>query len=145
MVELRECGFCGQFLDNEEELIPIYAGDPPKPQPQTARGFVEADRQVIGRRGEMGEVQVLGYEVDEIAAILDALERSDMIEFETKRAVEEVRAVGGEVKALAEATVDSSKVGAAVTVDAPQLSDPEPDLEVCRYCFESFAGGSDDG
>ena len=145
MVELTECDFCGQFLDDEEELIPIYAGDPPEPRPHTARGSAEIDERVIARttgaNHGMNDVQILGYTAGEIAAILDALKRSDMISIKTERAVEEVRAVSGEVKALAKTSIDSGKIGAYVGVDAPKLSEPEPDLEVCRFCYESISGG----
>jgi len=140
-----ECGFCERVLDDGEELTPIYVGDPPESQPQTSRGLAEIDRRVNGvNDAGFDQIEVFGYPIDEIMAILDAVERSDVIDIETKRAVEKVQSVSGQVKALVETTVDSSNVGAAVTVSPLPKSDPEPDIEVCRFCRESFTEGSDD-
>lgn len=138
----ERCGFCERLLDDGEETHPLYVGEPPKPKPRTARGFAKTDRQVIGR--EFEDIQILDYAVDEIAAILDALERSRELDVDVKRAVEEVRAAGtGEVMALAEATIDNSKVGASIAISEPRMTDPDPDLEVCRFCLEGMTEGSD--
>jgi len=167
-----ECDFCGQVLEEDEELHPVWVGEQPDPKPVFARATAEKDRRVMGRSVSRrddalprDDIQVLGRPMGQVVALMEALERSDAIQVDYKDAVQELRAVGSETPdALVEmsspaddklqrelsrvkedpnhvptftAEEDHDKVGVEVRVE-PEVERPEPDLEVCEFCKQSF-------
>lgn len=153
-----ECDFCGQVLEEDEDLHPVWVGEQPHPKPVFARATAEKDRRVMGRDTrrrddvrERPDLEVLGRPLGQVIALMEALGRSDAIEVDYKDAVQEVRAVGSEspdalvdMSAPADAKLqrltaeeDHGKVGVEIRVE-PEVERPDPDLEVCEFCKESF-------
>lgn len=140
-----ECDFCGQVLDEEDELYPVWVGEQPDPKPVFARATAEKDRRVMGRSVSgrddalpRDDMQVLGRPMGQVVALMDALEHSDAIEVDYKEAVEEVYSVQStSPEALVETHRDEGKVGAEIRVE-PEVERPDPDMEVCPYCKEEF-------
>jgi len=144
-----ECDFCGQVLDEEDELHPVWVGEQPDPKPTFARATAEKDRRVMGRSVRRrddalprDDMQVLGRPMGQVVALMDALDGSDAIQVDYKDAVQELRAVGSEspdalVETSFTAEEDHGKVGVEVRAD-PKVERPDPDMEVCPYCKEEF-------
>lgn len=142
-----ECDFCGQVLDEDEELIPVFVGSPPTPKPIHLQGFSEHPHSRYSQHGgDLSDVRLRGNTLGEYLALVDALESSDFVEFKMSAMVREVRAVGGashslEIEADAptrlDTRLDDKKAGASVRVEA-KFDEPEPDLRVCEFCEGNF-------
>ena len=144
---LSECQFCGRILDADESLLPVYIGERPDPLPVKARATADKQRKVVGRRANAdADIEVLGRPVDEISALLTALEASDHFSIDAKQSVAELRMVGEtEVSGFVEhstssvqSDIDTSKVGVTVRADPPSRTET-PDLSVCEHCAESLS------
>jgi exoribonuclease R len=169
-----ECDFCGQILEEDEDLHPVWVGEQPDPKPVFARATAKKDRRVMGRDTrrrdavrERPDLEVLGRPMGQVVALMEALGRSDAIEVDYKDAVRELRAVGSEtpdklvdMSAPADEKLqrtleqvkkdpnhiptftgeeDHDKVGVEIRVE-PEVERPDPDMEVCEFCKESFEG-----
>lgn len=133
----KQCDFCNMWLDDEdEELYPIYVGKS-NTQKIYSTGISNADSNVIGYRKHDGlnGVQVLGYPVNEIEAILDALDNCPNIELDTDRNVTPVHSIG-EFNTDFTHDPDSTKTGAKIFVEFKD--EREPDMMVCSFCKEKF-------
>jgi len=138
-----ECDFCGQWLDEDEELHPIFVGEPPEPKAVTARATAEADQRVMGRQVDNSglprdDIQVLGRPMGQVKALMEALETHSNIEVAYQEAVQEVHSVGlSEQPEAIVADYDSDRVGVHVHVE-PRSHNPEPDMMVCDFCKDEF-------
>lgn len=150
MNTITECDFCERWLDDEEDLHPIYVGEQPTPEPvrASAQKPEMGEMQTVGYGPENGNIQVLGRSVDEIAAILDAVEGSNEMQLNVYRSVFEQQRfdgklgfekgeVGNRVKGDIEFEENKSLISAEVVV-RPEGADREADMEVCGYCKEEF-------
>lgn len=153
---LRTCDHCGQMLEEDDELVPVWLGHLPKPDGERVKSVAEKRPKTIGYdTGEVGldTVEVMNRPLDELELMLSLIEKSDMVDLNIKRSVYEHRAVGGETH-FAEVNLDDAgmtrfesrrddmKVGGKLTVQ-PQRDEPDPDLMVCEYCEESISGEGD--
>lgn len=144
-----ECDFCGQSLEESEELHPLWVGEQPDPKPVFARATEQKDRRVMGRSvsardaaHKPEDIQVLGRPMGQVLALMEALDGSDAIEVEYKEAVRELRTFGStEPQKLVQTEEDHDKVGVTVRVD-PEVERPDPDMEVCEFCKEKFESDS---
>lgn len=153
---LRTCDHCGQMLEEDDELVPVWLGHLPKPSGERVKSVADKNAKTIGyEKGGVGvsTVEVLDKTVDELELMMDLIEKSDMVEMNIKRSVYEHRAVGGETHFTEvnldetgmtrfESHRDDMKVGGKLTVQ-PQRDEPDPDLMVCEYCEESISGEGD--
>lgn len=150
-----ECEFCDRVLDENEGLTPVFIGGRTKPKPVIARATAEKQREVIGCRTGSGldGVETLNRPVDELSAIIQALEGCNAIDIDAKGAVKEVYTIGEREprKFVSESAkgvdfdhdVDRSKVGVTITTQ-PRERCETPDLEVCEFCAESLRGEGDE-
>lgn len=138
---IDECDFCGNILDKDEELTPIFIGNPPAPKPIHLQGFSE---QPTNRKGD--QMYASGYTVGEYLAIIDALESADIINFDTYAETRTVESVGGLIddkniepspRQCFQSTIDENKAGARVRIK-PKFDEPEPDMQVCKFCKEAI-------
>lgn len=128
-----ECDFCGFELDDDEDLVPMYLGEPTPPEPVT----------LLGRHRKFGPGQI-----EEQAAMFQALhqevQESPDFNIEVHNRVHEVTG-----EALFEAgsgeptynpvdhTVRTDKVSVKL-VARPNMPTYEPDSMVCPNCAEMF-------
>lgn len=138
-----ECDFCDQQLDDGEELVPIWIGEPAEPDTEMSQDVVEKPKADGNRLGGM-EPRILNKPASEWLALWGALETSECIEVNTADRVLEPP----EPKVSPQAVIDSTqesfdehvnrdKAGATVKVKPPK-GHSEPDLEVCQFCSESL-------
>jgi hypothetical protein len=137
------CDFCDLPVEPDEELEPIYVGDPPEPQSQSFSA--------VEKRGKhTRNTRVLGQPVGVFMAAYRALEESDRTEISVKNVVHEVESVGGEVQFVTEDQAPpvseapelnyrtrTDKVGVGIQV-YPNMTNMSPDAEVCDTCAEMF-------
>lgn len=136
----QECDFCDRALDEDEELTPIYVGSPPGPRPAEARATAEKQRKVVGRRADPdSDLEVLDRPLDEIVALLKAIDTSDRFTLEAKQAVAEVYATGEEQPVQFDTDVNYDKVGVTLRAE-PKPSNQVPDMMVCEFCAEGLSG-----
>lgn len=129
-----ECDYCDQTLDEDEQLHPVYVGERPDPKPIEARATTAKRRDVVGyRKSAVDDVQVLGRPVDELTALIKALEGARGFEIEAKPSVMEVHEFGDLQPQMVDAPANDSKVGVKVTATPDPPSDT-PDMMVCDYC-----------
>lgn len=138
-----QCDFCNQFLDEDEELIPVYFGSPPTPQPIHLKGYHDKGPSRPGSTRRR-EAVLRGKEIGEYFALIDALRSSDLVEFDTYRSVEEVKPSGEvsiEPNALQklDSVINEQKAAAEVRIHA-DFDEPEPDMMVCEHCEEAING-----
>ena len=137
------CDFCDEPLEEDEELHPIYVGEIPSPKPIIAKAEKEKIKKNIAgyKLDEYGETKVLSKPIDEIDAIMEAIEGCKEIEIKTARRVMEPVPLEQEpdLKTTRDfgSSTNDSKVGATVTV-RPEPPRVTPDMEVCKICKEEF-------
>lgn len=129
----RECGFCGQLVDDGEDLEPVFVGRSPTPGPQVLRGLAEHPTQ-----GGLSDIRIRGHSVGEFLALLDALKTADGTDVEMckrVRMVENVEfgEVPPDVPAKVDTEIDEGKAAATVTIE-PSFDEPAADLHVCEHC-----------
>lgn len=152
MTDFRTCGFCERLLEDDEELAPVYIGEPPEPRPVRAAATVPKQRESIGYKQTVGDnlsggplandIQVLDLPADELAAMIQALENSDQFQFETSSSVHEPEPIMANDLPAAELEPDrgrnDDKVGAEITAK-PRPTSQNPDFLVCEFCEESLS------
>lgn len=131
-----ECDFCGQALDDGEELTPVFVGEPPEPKPQRIR----AESEKTG--GRMG-----GHSLGAYAALRTALSDESNIGVKLYDAVarlEDTEPAGVVVSEepnppdpSVELETDHTVASADVHI-SPDFDTPDPDMRVCPYCTDSF-------
>lgn len=126
-----ECDFCGQSLDEDEELVGVWTGDPPLPKARSARAT--ADKPTRGAPPPT----VLGRSAPEWKALTKALSGAG-VEVSTTPKVATSDPVVSETPDPTPLVLDKSKAGATVRVE-PGFEEPEPDLLVCELCEEAFS------
>jgi hypothetical protein len=140
---IEECQWCEQVLDDGEKLYPVWIGSPPQPEVTRAKGFVpkSVKSETVAFGSEDGGVQVLGKPIDEIHAIINAIESCDEMELKTYRRVEEAFGVDRvtqnpktEIESRTNTRV-AQEVSARIVVK-PTVKDKSPDIKVCKYCKE---------
>lgn len=149
-----ECDFCDQPLDEDEELVPVYVGEPPTPKPRRLQGFAKHHRATrtsgYMSRQDLRDVRIYGHTVGEFAALLNALQSADGVDITMSPEVREVRSIGGErhmvssspdTPSRVETDLNREKAGARINIDA-EHEPAEPDLMLCEYCAESFTDGA---
>jgi hypothetical protein len=144
-----QCEFCDRWLDESEELTPVWIGEQPEPKPITTRTVEEKDRRLIGKSkaSPRDGTMVLGRPIDEVKCLMAAVEQSPVIDARYKQAVHTVQAVGEKTsQQIAGANefdsyLDTEKVGVSLRVQ-PENDVPSPDLRVCEYCERSLKGES---
>lgn len=153
----EQCGFCERYIDDEEELVPIYVGEPDVDHSAPTGATVEwSDKSVVDADGRFDTAQ-------EVAR---AVAQAETFGYDVHNVYDVVREVGtGEVHGMADPTersvrvmgeeVDSphDKVLVELTAQVPvrrildwtdvEVGMPEPDLMVCRFCREAFGGDGD--
>lgn len=141
MTELPdECGFCRRILEEDEELTPVFLGEPADPEAIRLEDTAERSNSFI-----------LGKPAACYAALVNALESSDRVDLTLSEKVREIYAVG-EAEAVTFASeagpdgparfdsrIDGQTAGARLTI-RPERDNPEPDLEVCEHCERSIGG-----
>jgi hypothetical protein len=155
MSELK-CDFCREFLEDDEELSPLFIGEEPEPEGVTSRVFVE-EIELFARWGEVP----LRQPIDVSNGIIKAIESSNNLDFEVRRFVEgpfdcwsssnisnflddfEVEKVsdrlGAGMGVQEDVNLQEYEDVIAVRVEAtPEKDKREPDIEVCEYCREKF-------
>jgi hypothetical protein len=122
--------------DEEEELHPVYIGKG-SIQKEFSTGISDADSKVVGYRHGSGlsGVQILERPVDEIEAILNALDNSSKIQLDTSRSIMPIHSVGEYNKDFTY-DPDSTKTGAKIVVE--HKDEREPDMMICSFCMEEF-------
>jgi len=133
----KQCDFCNMWLDDEgEELHPVYIGKG-SIQKEFSTGISDADSKVAGYRHDSGlsGVQILERPVDEIEAILNALDNSSKIQLDTARSVMPIHSAGEYNKDFTY-DLDSTKTGAKIVVE--HKDEREPDMMICSFCMEEF-------
>lgn len=142
MTELPdECDFCGQWLDEDEELEPVYVGEMPNPRTQYIEEVV--DKGGTSHHLAHGPPRVLGREPAEWKALLQALQKTDNIEVEISRHVyhpPQMVKVKSDPENIPEfdAHIDDEKAGVTIRIEPRLPFEPTPDLEVCQFCAENF-------
>lgn len=140
-----ECDFCMQEVDEDEELVPVFVGGPPRPEARRATATAEkAGPPRVRGDGPITagpEPVVLGRTASEWKALSRALEDAG-VDFETQGtvvAVEPDAVLATEARPMRAArTTWTNQSGASVTVE-PGFEEPEPDMMVCELCVEAFA------
>lgn len=132
----KQCDFCNMWLDDDEELYPVYIGKG-SIQKEFSAGVSDADSEVVGYRHDSGlsGVQILGRPVDEIEAILNALDNSSKIQLDTSRSVMPIHSVG-EYNTDFTYDPDSTKTGAKIVIQ--HKDEREPDMMICSFCKREF-------
>jgi hypothetical protein len=140
-VEIRECDFCNQILDDDDELVPIFIGEPPEP---------ESQRVTAQEKRKSGGPMIFGKRTSQWVALYNALHSAPNISVEMNDHVLRADAPDLPVMCLdpenAQTAFDDPDV--AVTKDRdtsqaiieiePNTEQPDPDLEVCQYCIKHF-------
>jgi hypothetical protein len=148
-----ECDFCGQSLDPDESLSPVYIGEQPAPEPVVLYGTAPEQAGYEGR--------FLGHSVGELSALFDAFD-CERVELDmapvgstlpepipegilrvVEASDEELRDIKDHFKTDGGIPVDPSDRCRARVIIEPDPPDPEPDLEVCRHCEENFRDEAD--
>lgn len=153
MIDEEMCEFCEQWV---EELHPVYIGEIPSPKPvrvtETTAKSKKSETVAFGSVD--GDIQVLGYPVDELVAIINCLENSEEFHLNTYQSVFEVdsfphaqrviensssvQGIKGKVNSY-DSEVDDTKVSAEITVE-PKRENIQPDLLVCEFCKGNMKG-----
>lgn len=157
----RECDFCKQLIEEDEELVGIFVGEesgnrrveiqdvaPKKDKPIGAYEKRDWDRRP---HLNTDEFQVLGHPIDELQALLSAITNDDRFTLQTQRRVRKMEPV--EDATLLQSTGSRSKqsittrsyseeirddlVSATLTVQ-PQQTRRDPTIEVCDNCVDAF-------
>ena len=132
-----ECDFCERALDEDEDLVPVFVGTPEQPKSFAATGTAEKLPDVVAyRSNNMDDVQVLGHSVDELSALLSAIQNDDRFEIDVCQSVDMAGVVGGD-PVMMEVPV-SDKVGVRLKA-CPREIHHVPDMELCSFCAESFS------
>lgn len=133
-----ECDFCGQALEEDESLVPVWTGEPPEPRPESVQRVVDkGDRS----GASPGAPIVLGKGAAEWSALFGALEAHPWVEASTAPVVAEVEAAfaaPGEPAEPPSVERRRDKAGATVRV-RPEYAHREPDLLVCEHCRGAFS------
>lgn len=152
MRELRTCGFCERMLEEDEELVPVYIGDPPEPRPVRTKATAPKQRERVGYKKTVGnalsqsdplasDVEVLGLPADELAALIQALKETEEFQFETSPSVHEPVPISEDPTDLPmdpDHGRNDDKVGAEITAK-PRPTGQNPDFLVCEFCEESLS------
>jgi len=138
------CDSCDQTYFEQENVKSedIYFGKK-KSNTEIVRETAKKQHKKIAYGGT-GNMQVLGYPVDEIKAILIAIEDLDTVNIETHRRV--VRAVGGDAHPINIDTeevhsmsyAENNDVVAAEIKSKPPEDNREPDSVICEYCKQKL-------
>lgn len=129
-----ECDFCDRWLEEDEDLVPIFIGGPPEPKPWYVKEVVDKPNT---------DVFVLGKTAGEWKALLKGLESQSGISVSTSEFVDEVTPenvrVSGQTEHFDTPPVSrrDDKAGATVKIEA-NTSEPKPDLQVCEFCAKSI-------
>lgn len=138
---METCDFCDCARDEDldEPFEPLHVGDPPQPQPVTARG-IQGDN--FGSWRNQIEAKY--------SAVINALDDMDGMEYELYEHVHEVKAVGGKTHfakstSQGEMYFDSEvqDKNAATLRFHPEAREVEPDAMVCQECAEMFRSLTD--
>lgn len=151
-----ECPLCEQPVGNDEESRGVWT-EAPRARTDTTRATapkVEERAMAYGTDDGPGrlDIEVLGKPVDEVVALIKALDSNGLVEYDTSPEVMEVRAVGGEKLELSgpedggprrgsylDTDVDGDKAGASVRVEPPEP--PDPDAVFHEECYDTIFGG----
>lgn len=150
-----ECGFCDRVLDEDEELTPIYAGEPDADAEARVGDVIELREQVLvdtdrefDHSRELGravrEADLFGAEVlpvEEVVYGMDGRVRPigsvESVEVHGQRV--ETDRIHDRVSVRFTFKVPTKRVLERTDYDVAM---PEPDLEVCKYCVEAFGGSA---
>lgn len=143
MTELPdECDFCDQVLDDDEDLVPVWVGEPSEPKTEC----VQKVQKKPSRRVGGDERFIFNKPASEWIALWRALQECESVDVHTADRVLEPDPVWARVDERPmiqtdgggfDDDVNDDKAGATVTVKPPSGHD-DPDMELCEYCAESF-------
>lgn len=138
------CDFCDEPLEEDEELEPVFIGEPPEAKSRIIKGIAPKDF------GPHSSARYKGKLMGELAAVYEGLLEHDAVEVETNRLVREVT---GEVPVYAPDEVPApkdidtpdtqlrdDKCGATIKVEPRTSPYRKPAMRVCPYCASSLRG-----
>ena len=131
-----ECDFCHSTLEEDEELEPVFIGQPPTPASFSVHHRAPKQEKVAAYQSQSDEIQQLGRPIDTATALLRSLDKSPHFEVEERRVVMELE-VGDSPGALPAGRRRDDQVATELVVTPPQ-PEYEPDMMVCEYCAESL-------
>lgn len=148
---IDDCDFCGRLLEEDEETVPLYLGEIPDPKPVVESKTVDKiPRKKMAVPHHSNVDRLMGRRVDQILALILAVEGSESIDCDYGESVYEPDPSFGKIGGEGETTlppedfddgINHDKVGVTIRIE-PRRENIQPTMEVCEYCEKSFKGES---
>lgn len=141
------CSYCETAMEADEELYPIYIGSLPQAKSITLSENVPKSTtgETVAYKNEVNDIQVLGYELGQLTAIINLLEGSEEIDFQTYEKVMEQQGFpemsDGSIQRV-KFESNKNKVAASIKIE-PEMEEQEPDMMVCEACKKELEGIND--
>lgn len=137
----RECDLCGQVLDEDEELEPVFVGSPPEQKSRRNSETVKECDKRVGNSDYRGRRFDYYVGLDKVVENMDGVQARfipQVMETDFQR-MEDVGNLKRDPKATVtfDQNVREDLVAVELVVE-PDLREPEPDLRVCEFCRESL-------